>query len=73
MHFFKSDYFKTVETKVIMIARYGKLSMTMTINTSQRTSDHSAEVTNIGFPLKYIKIRFSLILPIELKFDLKTP
>ena len=49
----------------------------MTINKFQRsrlTFDLSAKVAHIGVPLTYSNIVFSeTTLPIELKFDVKTP
>ena len=60
--FFKVDFLKTVEAKVIIVTRYVYPNGTMAINKSQRsglTFHHSLEVTHIGFPSIYQNTVFS--------------
>ena len=54
--FFKDDFLKTVEAKVIIITRYVQAYETKTINKFQRsrlTFDLSAKVAHIGVPSMY--------------------
>ena len=54
--FFKDDFLKTVEAKVIIITRYVQANETKTINKFQRsrlTFDLSAKVAHTGVPSMY--------------------
>ena len=74
--FWKVDFLKTVQAKVIILTRYVKTNKTMAINKVQRsrlTCALSAKVAHIVVPSIYQNKDFSQTIgPIELKFHVKT-
>ena len=75
--FWKLNFLKTVEAKVIILTWYVKPNETMAINKFQRsrlTFNFSAKVAHIGVPSTLQNIVSSeTTRPFELKFHMKTP
>ena len=75
--FWKFNFLKTVEAKVIILTWYVEPNETMAINKFQRsrlTFNFSAKVTHIGVQSTHQNIVSSeTTRPFELKFHMKTP
>ena len=70
--FFKDDFLKTVKAKVIIITRY--VQSNETVPKVMVTFDLSTNVGYFGVQLIYQnKVNTETIMPIELKFIMKTP